>query len=48
MGSDDMVDVVANKVLADYFAAKKIIAEYGQSFVPKKGRNKNWEVAIAK
>jgi len=30
MGSDDKVDVFANKVIDDYFAAKKIIKAYKQ------------------
>jgi hypothetical protein len=47
-GRADKVAVVANKVLADYWAARKIIAEYRQSFTPGKRCCKKRQAAVAK
>ncbi|MDR3564340.1 MAG: hypothetical protein P4N59_23285 [Negativicutes bacterium] len=47
-GNDDKVEVVAQKVLTDYFAAKKIVAEYKQVSSPKKCRNKKRQATVGK
>jgi hypothetical protein len=48
IGRNDKVEVVASRVLDDYFAATKIVREYGQALISKKKLDKNRQVKIAK
>jgi len=45
---NDKVEVVASQVLNDYFAATKLVREYGQSLTSKKKHDKNRQAKIAK